>query len=53
MRDEIHQKGHKKEHNFSHKRAKDCCIQILLYTSKIQKNNFFTSKGSPLKRKVI
>ena len=38
MRNEIDQKEHKNKRKFSPKRAKDCCIQILLHIYKIQKN---------------
>ena len=32
----------KNKHTFFQKRAKDCCIQTLLYTYKNEKNNFFS-----------
>ena len=39
---EIDKKEYKNKHRFFQKRAKDCCIQTLLYTFKNEKNNIFS-----------
>ena len=50
---EIDKKEYKNKDRFFQKRAKDCCIQILLYTYKNKKNNFFHKRKNSLKREVI
>ena len=46
-------KEYKNKHTFFQIRVKDCCIQILLYTYKNEKNNFFHKQENSLKRKDI
>ena len=51
LNDEIDRKEYKNKHKFFQKRAKDCCIQTLLYTYKNEMNNFFHKQKNSLKRK--
>ena len=48
---EIDKKEYKNKQKFFQKRAKDCCIQTLLYTYKNKMNNFFHKQKNSLKRK--
>ena len=41
LNDEIDKKEYINKHKFFQKRAKDCCIQTLLYNYKNEKNHFF------------
>ena len=43
-------KNIKTKHSFFKKRAKDCCIQTLLYTYKNEKNNFFSKTKEVFKK---
>ena len=53
MRDEIDQKEHSNERKLSPKRAKGCCMQILLHIYKIQKNVFHKQRKSSKKERYL
>ena len=50
LKDEIDKKEYKNKQKFFQKRAKDCCIQTLLYTYKNEEITFFSHKKELFKK---